>query len=134
MMATFAAGDARAQPGDPGDSCVLTVNQSFYSFIWIGQFFSYGIDISPPSLPMPGPQPPPGGQPYTVVFYGSKDGAADIPPGGEPYPGTFGVGHSELTGYWNPGGVSGTYQRQAVVFNPYGFVVCVTNVVTVQLQ
>jgi hypothetical protein len=140
----FAASDARAD-----EWCSLTVNQSTYSYIWRGQFFSFGIDIAvkPPSPPwtgpnagplpppLPPPQPPPPAPPFTITFHGT---GIDLYGNGESYPGTFDYGHSELTGYQNPssGAASGTYTRFAVLrYSNYpSLVYCVTNEVTVVLQ
>lgn len=129
LISVFAASDARADQW-----CSLTVNPS--SYVEVGHTFSYGIDIA--GMPWPGPTPPGGNPspPFTVVFYGTKNGVADIPAGGEVYPATFGYGHSDLTGYVNPGGFSGTYLRYAVVHpaNYPNYVYCVTNTVAVVLQ
>jgi hypothetical protein len=56
---------------------------------------------------------------------------------GKVYPSTFNsFGLWNLTGYWNPGGASGTYVRYAEIYanNPAGYLYCVTNTVTVVLQ
>jgi hypothetical protein len=127
LLSALATSDARA------DTCTLTVNQSTYAYIGLGQYFSYGVDITRAPMPMPGPWPPPGPPvpQFSVVFVGTG-----IQAGGEPYPGLFPYGHSDLTGYQNPssGGYSGVYQRQALVFNSYGFLICATNIVVVELQ
>jgi hypothetical protein len=66
-----------------------------------------------------------------------------IPPGGEAYPVTFNsVGQWTLTGYGNPGGLSGTYLRYAKIYaynpydpnNPRGYLYCTTNIVAAVLQ
>ena len=107
--------------------CELTVNPS--SFIPRGQAYSYGIDMSDF-----GPFPPGA---FTVVFFGTKNGVADIPPGGETYPRTFPFGgHEELTGYVNPpsGGLTGSYTRYAVIYDQNRVPYCVTNQISVTLQ
>ena len=122
LMSAFAAIDAHAD-----NLCSLTINPS--SYVPLGQAFSYGIEIGAFSPLPPDPR-------YTVVFFGTKDGVADIPPGGEPYPGVFGLGHSDLTGFVNPpsGGFTGFYLRYAVMYDPAGHVYCTTNLVAVALQ
>lgn len=133
LMAVLTTSEARAE-----GSCTLTVNGSTnWAFVWVGQSFTYAIDIPYPSRPPSGPPSPlPGSNDlFTIVFTGTKDGQGDTPPGGEIYPASFGYGYSVLTGYGNPGGVSGTYQRQAVVYSKAnGFFICSTNIVVVQLQ
>lgn len=128
LLTTLATGRASAD-----DFCSLDVNPS--SYVPVGQYFSYGIDIKVKLLP--GPLPPPElrpGPPFTVVFHGSKNGVADIGSEGEFYPAGFGYGHSNLTGYGNPGGFSGTYLRYAVIYDDDGREYCVTNTVAVVLQ
>jgi hypothetical protein len=121
--------------------CSLTISPS--SYIEVGQTFSFGIYIR--GLVWPGPPPPLGypGPPFTVVFHGSKNGVDDIPPAGEAYPVTFNsVGQWTLTGYGNPGGLSGTYLRYAKIYaynpydpnNPRGYLYCTTNIVAAVLQ
>jgi hypothetical protein len=107
--------------------CSLSVSQSYVA---VGQTFSYGVTIF--EL-LPGPFPPPSYKPYTVVFYGSKNGVSDIPASGETYPATFARGSHTLTGYGNPGGYSGNYLRYAVIYKE-GQYFCVTNSVNVTLQ
>ncbi len=128
LMSPLAASTARAD-----GYCSLDVKP--WSYITIGQFFSYSINIK--GLILPGPYPPdwpPTG--FTVAFHGSKNGVDDIPPSGEGYPGTFGYGTSELTGYQNPpsGGFGGTYLRYAVIYTNFGHYYCTTNTVAVVLQ
>jgi hypothetical protein len=120
LMSAFASVEAHAA------DCSLTVNPG--SFIPRGWAYSYGIDMSDF-----GPLPP---GPFTVVFYGTKNGVADIPPGGETYPGAFPWGHIDLTGYLNPssGGLTGNYTRYAVIYDPNHAVYCVTNQIAVTLQ
>lgn len=121
LVSALASGDARAD-----ELCSLTVNPM--SFIPLGWFFSYGIDMQSFS-----PIPP--GQ-FTVVFFGTKNGVADIPATGETYPRTFPIGHLELTGYQNPGsgGFTGNYTRYAAIYYETGSLYCVTNQVSLTLQ
>lgn len=126
LLFAFAASHAKAD-----FLCSLSVS-SWY--VPIGQSYSYGVDISPPLFGVVPPPPYNQPAPFTVVFYGSKDGVDDIPAGGETYPATFGYGHSDLTGYYNPGGFTGFYQRYAKIYASYGGLYCVTNTVDVLLQ
>ena len=123
---SFAASNAKAD-----NLCSLSVSNSYPL---VGQSFSYGVDITVISYngPRVGPWYVPA--PFTVVFHGSKNGVDDIPPGGETYPATFNAGHSDLTGYYNPGGYSGTYLRYALIYDEYGNLYCTTNTVAVVLQ
>ncbi|HYH96400.1 hypothetical protein [Hyalangium sp.] len=129
LMSALTASDAIADA-----NCSLNVNPS--SYITLGQFFSFSINIQPPGVdfsPLPPYWPP---TYFTVVFHGSKNGVADIPPSGEGYPGTVGYGTSVLTGFQNPpsGGISGTYLRYAQLYDNVGRLYCVTNTIAVVLQ
>jgi hypothetical protein len=70
------------------------------------------------------------------VFFGTKNGVADIPSTGEPYPGVYTYGVSTLTGFGNPlsGAASGTYVRYVVLYDPYGQVFCTTNPIPAILE
>jgi hypothetical protein len=136
LMSALVARDAHAD-----DTCSLTISPS--SFIEVDHTFSFGIYNK--GLVWPGPWPPLGnpGAPFTVVFHGTKNGVEDIPPSGEVYPVTFNTyGQWTLTGYSNPGGLSGTYLRHAEIYahspydpnNPRGYLYCTTNIVAVVLQ
>lgn len=127
LVSAFATSEARAD-----EFCTLNVNP--WSYIQINRSFSYVINIQgkPLTQPLPSPLPPP--NVFTIVFHGSKNGVEDIPPTGETYPGSFNYGTSELTGYWNPGGVSGTYLRYAVITNQFGSFYCTTNTIAVVLE
>ena len=117
----FAAREASADV-----TCSLSVNP--WPVIGVGQFFTFGIDINHDPNPF-GPFPT-----TTVVFFGTKNGVTDTPPGGENYPfPIWYVGHSDLSGYQNPGGITGTYVRYALIF-AQGQFLCATNPVTVVLQ
>lgn len=136
LVSALAANDAHAD-----NTCSLSVSPS--SYIEVGQTFSFGIYNR--GLVWPGPFPPLGNPrtPFTVVFYGSKNGVDDIPATGEEYPVTFTtLGQWTLTGYGNPGGLSGTYLRFARIYahnpydpsNPRSYLYCTTNTVAVVLQ
>ncbi len=109
-------------------SCTLSASSSY---IPLGQLFTLGVNINPGLLP--GPLPPPTYRPFTVIFYGTKNGVSDIPAGGETYPALFPYYYSTLTGYGNPGGLSGNYLRYALIYKD-GQLFCVTNSVNVTLQ
>lgn len=110
LLSAFVAGSANA-----AYSCSLSVNPS--NVVLPGHYFSYGIDMI--QMPEVGPYIP-WGPPFTVVFHGNKDGVQDIPASGETYPATFGPGHSNLTGYGNPGNIGGVYERYAIIYGPSG--------------
>lgn len=122
LLCGLVAGHASANP----TGCSLSVSQSY---VPVGQTFSYGVNIF--EL-YPGPLAPPA-YPYTVVFYGTKNGVSDIPPEGETYPAMFDRGNHTLTGYGNPGGVDGHYLRYALIYK-FDQLFCVTNLVSVTLQ
>jgi hypothetical protein len=85
------------------------------------------------SVPQFPPVSPPQA-PFTITFYGDKDGVPDIGPAGETYPGTFDFGPNTLTGYANPGGLTGTYLRYGVIRDASGKYVCRTNSISIYLQ
>ena len=118
LMCVFASRDAEAA------DCTLGITPA--SYIPVGQTFSFVLYITDF-----GPLPPYG---YSVVFYGSKDGVADIPSTGWAYPGTYGQGQSTLSGFGNPGGISGNYTRFVVLYDPNGQVACVSNTISATLQ
>lgn len=122
LLGGLMAGQAIANP----TGCSLSVSQSY---VPVGQMFTYGVGIY--EL-YPGPQPPPS-YPYSVVFYGTKNGVNDIPPEGETYPAMFDRGNNTLTGYGNPGGYSGYYLRYALIYK-FDQLFCVTNLVSVTLE
>jgi len=107
--------------------CTLGVSPS--GFIQRGHSFSFTLDIVDF-----GPFPP---NPfYTIKFFGTKNGVADIPPTGEAYPGLYTNAKYNLTGFANPasGGFSGTYVRYVVLYDPNGNVYCTSNPIPVILQ
>ncbi|KFE60924.1 hypothetical protein [Hyalangium minutum] len=129
LMTVLAASEAWADP------CTLTVNQSSSAYIYVGQSFTYEVNVPYPPGPYAGPMVPYYHSFFSIVFYGTKNGVEDIP-GGETYPAPLsGFGTTVLTGYGNPGGYSGNYQRYAkVINNVNGNLICWTNVVWVYLQ
>lgn len=122
LLTGLAAGHAQAAP-----SCSLSAS---HSYVPVGQDFTYSISIYDS---LPGPLPPPWYRIFTVVFYGFKNGVADIPASGETYPALFPYYNSTLTGYNNVGGLTGQYIRYALILHN-GQVVCATNAVNVTLQ
>ena len=90
--------------------------------------FTLTVNVQPGRL-FPGPLDPGLGT-YRVVFYGTKDGVADIPAGGWEYPAkTVTYVSTVLTGFLNPGTeeVAGTYTRYAALVTALGTTYCVTN-------
>ncbi|MEO8673449.1 MAG: hypothetical protein ABI411_19205 [Tahibacter sp.] len=122
LLSALIGGHASAYPY----FCSLSVSDSY---VPVSQPFTYGVYIWEI---YPGPQPPPS-YPYSVVFYGAKNGVNDIPPEGETYPAMFDRGNHTLTGYGNPGGYSGNYLRYALIYK-FDELVCVTNLVNVTLE
>jgi hypothetical protein len=120
MLSAFAfTGAARAD-------CKLDISSGF---IARGQAFTFTVSIWDF-----GPFPP---NPfYTIVFFGTKNGVQDIPNTGEQYPGHYTYGNNVLTGFENPlsGGLSGTYVRWAVLYDPNGQVFCTTNPIPAILE
>jgi hypothetical protein len=110
---------------DAHADCSLGISSGY---IARGQSFSFSLSIWDF-----GPFPPWG---WTIKFFGTKDGVADIPSTGEAYPGVYGVGNYTLTGFANPssGGFSGTYVRYAVLYDPSGQIFCVTNPIPAILE
>ncbi len=121
LLTGLAAGSANAA------YCSLNVS---HSYVPVGQDFTYGITIDDS---LPGPLPPSWYRIFTVVFYGAKNGVADIPASGETYPALFPYYNSTLTGYNNIGGLTGQYVRYALIYQG-DQLVCVTNAVNVTLQ
>ncbi len=108
-------------------TCTLKASTSY---VPIGQPFSYRIGILGTQF---GPVPPATVRPYTVVFFGTKNGVSDISSSGETYPATFPFGYSTLTGYANVGGFTGNYVRYALIYRE-GLLQCVTNAVGITLE
>ncbi len=132
LLSGLAAGSASA------NTCTLSVSSSY---VPLDAPFSYSIGITRAWTPWERyetwpPIEPIGGPPFSVVFYGTKNGVADIPASGEQYPYTLGFGYSTLTGYANvaSGGFSGSYVRYADIYDDNGSYFCSTNAVSVVLQ
>jgi hypothetical protein len=125
MQSTLA--DTFEPPEEP--SCTLDVSASY---VPLGQNFTFGVGVYA-GLPRTNPSAP--RPPFSVVFYGTKDGIEDIP-GGYPHNTSLRRGYNVLTGYGNPitGGYTGTYVRYAVVKDRDGNAFCVTDTVTTTLQ
>lgn len=129
LLFAFTAGNARAD-----FACDLYVSHTYYNIgqpFAPGQSYGYNIDIRV----FPGPRAPNADyNHFTIAFYGSKNGVPDITaPEGEAYPGVYPLGFHNLGGFYNPGGIAGTYERYAVVSWPGGGTYCTTNTVTVVL-
>ena len=132
LLSGLVAGSASA------NTCTLSVSSSY---VPIDAPFSYSISIVRTWTPWERyetwpPIEPIGTPPFNVVFYGTKNGVADIPASGEEYPYTLGLGYSTLTGYANvaSGGFSGSYQRYADIYDTFGNYYCTTNTISVVLQ
>ncbi len=99
----------------------------------VGQYFSYSVYIH--RYLFPGPHWSTFSYDMnnlSVSFYGS--GISPTGPG-EAYPGTYASGSTHnLSGFYNPGGIAGTYERYAVVRWPSGFEYCRTDPIYVTLQ
>jgi hypothetical protein len=119
----------------PFVTCTLGVSSEN---IAVGQPFSFSVDLFAeppevePGVPPFGPRPPFG--PFSVVFFGTKNGVDDIGPGGYTDPRPIYYGVSVLDGYGNPGGLTGTYVRFAHIRDGRGRTICVTNAVSTFLQ
>jgi hypothetical protein len=131
LAASFVGASAQAQTYYPIE-CSLDV--SSYD-IAVGQAFEFYVSVffEPTPYFQYRPIQPENlsGPPYTVTFYGFKDGAADslVPYTHHSTIGNFGI----LTGYGNPGGIAGNYNRRAEIWNANGYV-CTTNDVNVILR
>jgi hypothetical protein len=136
-LAGLAAGQASAQnseketlshPNTGTNLCTLAA--SAYT-VQVGQSYSYSVRISFVDF---GPPAPPTYRPFTVVFYGTKNGFSDIGPGGETYPGNApGNYDAVLPGYFNTGAFTGDYQRYALIYRN-GQLFCTTNTVKMTLR
>lgn len=103
------------------------------TFVEVGQYFSYSVYM--PRYLFPGPHPPGQNEALdnlSISFYGT--GISPTGPG-EAYPGTYAAGYTHnLSGFYNPGGIAGTYERYAVVRWPLGHEYCTTAPIYVTLQ
>lgn len=124
-LASF-AGSAQADP------CQLYLARTYFNFgqpIYVGESFSYNVDIGYQLFP--GPWAPNSYGPFEIAFYGT----GITSPNGEQYPFTYpGPGFYNISGFYNPGGFAGTYERYAVLryagtLNTY----CTTNTISVTL-
>ncbi len=137
MLGGLAAGQASAQnsekdpPGHPNiGSADCSLAASHYS-VPAGQSYSYSIRVSFVDF---SPLPPPTVRPFTVVFYGTKNGVSDIGPEGETYPSNIpGNYPAVLPGYLNTGAFTGSYVRYALIYRN-GQLFCVTNSIDMSLQ
>jgi hypothetical protein len=120
LMSALVSIEARAD-------CTLEIQPS--SYIPLGQTFSFFVKLYDFGPPTPFHD-------FTLVFFGTKNGVADIPPTGEAYPGIFHLADYSLNGFQNPpqGGLSGNYTRYLVAFDQNGHVFCVSNTITATLQ
>jgi hypothetical protein len=124
-----------AAHAQPEAYCWLGLNLGYgVTEVPVGGTFSFStvfvrlIDFSPP--------PPPDFPRFRVVFYGTRDGVNDLPNGFE-HPGLVASGWQTLTGYGNPGGISGEYRRYALVYDVLSGAttpMCRTNEVAARLQ
>ncbi len=127
LSAGFAIGNAQAD-----QFCSLSVNPQV---VYPGQAFTFDINVRSGRL-FPGPLDPGLGGPFTVVFYGTKNGVVDIPAGGWVYtPKKAPYGTTTLDGFANTadGQYVGTYTRYAALVTAYGTTYCVTNEVAAVL-
>ncbi len=108
---------------------ICTLAASHYT-VPVGQSYSYSVQLSYSDF---SPLPPPSVRPFTVVFFGTKNGVSDIGPGGETYPVNV-PGHyaTTLPGYYNTGAFTGNYLRYARIYRN-GELFCVTNAVEMTL-
>ncbi len=131
FLALGSASQAQAQFVAPV-SCSLSISDVN---VVVGQPFSFTVEVfaeidNEPGVPRPQvPRPP-----LTAVFFGTKNGADDIGAGGYADPRTFGYGTTTLSGYANPGNVTGTYVRYAQIRDAQGRAICTTNAVSTFLQ
>ena len=131
-LGSLAAGQATAQDSEKNSptypNCSLAAS---HSYVPIGQSYNYSIRVLFPDF---SPLPPPTFRPFTVVFYGTKNGVSDIGPEGETYPSNIPGNHTAiLPGYYNTGAFAGNYVRYALIYRD-GQLFCVTNAIGISLQ
>ena len=136
-LSGLAAGQATAQDSEKDlanysnigfADCSLAAS---HHHVPVGQSYSYSIRVSFPDF---GPFPPPTFRPFTVVFFGTKNGVSDIGPEGETYPSNIPGNHTAiLPGYYNTGAFTGSYVRYARIYRD-GQLFCVTNAIGMTLQ
>ena len=136
-LAGLAAGQASAQdsekeaPGHPNIGSAHCSLAASHYYVPVGQSYSYSIRVSFVDF---SPLPPPTFRPFTVVFFGTKNGVSDIGPGGETYPSNIPGNHpAVLPGYFNTGAFTGSYVRYARIYRG-GQLFCVTNSIDMSLQ
>ena len=136
-LSGLAAGQATAQdsekdpPSHPNIGSADCSLAASHSYVPIGQSYNYSIRVSFVDF---GPLPPPTFRPFTVVFYGTKNGVSDIGPEGETYPSNIPGNHTAiLPGYYNTGAFAGNYVRYALIYRN-GQLFCVTNAIGISLQ
>jgi hypothetical protein len=113
LLCGFSAGPVYAEA-----TCSLSVS---HRFVAVGQAYQFGVSVF--EL-LPGVLPPPNYPFYQVYFYGSNPDGSSIGP--EPAPYSLPVGGGTFSGYYNPGGIGGSYYRVAAVYSGSRFV-CWTN-------
>jgi hypothetical protein len=121
LFAGFATANAQAD-----EFCSLSVNPQV---IYPGQAFTFNVNARSGRI-FPGPLDPGLTGPFTVVFYGTKNGVTDIPAGGWVYtPKKAPFGTTTLDGFANTvgGEYAGTYTRYAALVTANGTTYCVTN-------
>jgi hypothetical protein len=131
-LAGLAAGQASAQDSEKNSpnypNCSLAAS---HSYVPVGQSYNYSIRVSFVDF---GPLPGPTFRPFTVVFYGTKNGVSDIGPEGETYPSNIPGNYTAiLPGYYNTGAFAGNYMRYALIYKN-GQLFCVTNAIGITLQ
>jgi hypothetical protein len=120
--------DAQSHPNIGSADCSLAAS---HYYVPVGQSYSYSIRVSFADF---SPLPPPTFRPFTVVFFGTKNGVSDIGPGGETYPSNIPGNHpAVLPGYFNTGAFTGSYVRYARIYRD-GQLFCVTNSINMSLQ
>ena len=132
VLSGLAAGQASAQDSEKSytsyPNCSLAAS---HSYVPVGQSYNYSIRVSFSDF---GPPPPPTFLPFTVVFYGTKNGVSDIGPEGETYPSNIPGNYTAiLPGYYNTGAFAGNYMRYALIYRN-GQLFCVTNAIGITLQ
>jgi hypothetical protein len=133
MMSAFPGSNAYA------DDCFLSIPSSTWivlPYIPIPRGQNFVFEVTAPYQLRFGPFPPdPSYVPFTVVFYGTKDGVNDLPNGWQ-YP--YSVNSHDTTtlgGFGNPsdGSRVGFYTRYAKIYDKDGNLYCVTNQVNARL-
>lgn len=123
--------------------CSLSLNQMYWwngNYVQQGHTWAYGITLSPGYYPNAGPYNPNFNGLWTLLVDVAFYGTGINPNGpGEVYPGPVMQGQTTwqthwVTGFGNPGGISGTYTRYAVLRSAYGDEFCRTNSIDVTLQ